>query len=268
MDNVYFAVDEQDHRVKIGFSGNVPQRIKALQGQEDNQLYVAATTPGGRRRERQLHDRWSGLRLDGEWFTMASQISSFIESLPKTTPIFAEVRPGSGDHLITRGYMKLGSLTGPHSIKEPPKQHLTRLIKSKYRKPKGGIGAIAKAIGRPVEATRAVLTGFRDSHGGGSTPPMLKDGALAVIHCDLWAPGTPREEFAVAFLRDLFGEQPSSFWDVVVSAGRTLAGPTEHEAEAALKDFQARSFGGTYGPGDQSRETELIAILDNARGRR
>jgi hypothetical protein len=54
--------------VKIGRTGNLAARLKALATASAVPLEVLAALPGGRDLEVQLHRRWQHLRLKGEWF--------------------------------------------------------------------------------------------------------------------------------------------------------------------------------------------------------
>lgn len=49
--------------LKIGFSDNVPARVKQLESHYRRPLAVLATIPGGREEERAIHERFSHLRF-------------------------------------------------------------------------------------------------------------------------------------------------------------------------------------------------------------
>jgi len=55
-------------RVKIGYSANVPHRMKCLQTGSPVALSLLAVKRGDRAREEALHTRFRRWRLHGEWF--------------------------------------------------------------------------------------------------------------------------------------------------------------------------------------------------------
>jgi hypothetical protein len=85
---VYFA--EREEVVKIGVSGNVQERLKALEaggqmlaGMTAGPLRLLGTMPGGYSEERALHHRFSHLRVDPkrEWFLLDGDLAEFVGSL-------------------------------------------------------------------------------------------------------------------------------------------------------------------------------------------
>ena len=85
---VYFA--ERERLVKIGWSGNVEQRLAALAaggqmvaGMTAGPLRLLATVPGGAPEEHDLHRRFSHLRVDPrrEWFRLEGDLAQFLASL-------------------------------------------------------------------------------------------------------------------------------------------------------------------------------------------
>jgi Meiotically up-regulated gene 113 len=63
---VYFV--RAGDAVKIGRTGNLAARLKALATGSAVVLELLAAVPGGARLEARLHRRWRHLRLRGEWF--------------------------------------------------------------------------------------------------------------------------------------------------------------------------------------------------------
>jgi Meiotically up-regulated gene 113 len=63
---VYFV--RAGDAVKIGRTGNLAARLKALATGSAVALELLAAVPGGARLEARLHRRWRHLRLRGEWF--------------------------------------------------------------------------------------------------------------------------------------------------------------------------------------------------------
>ncbi|WP_245389973.1 GIY-YIG nuclease family protein [Streptomyces sp. PvR006] len=54
--------------LKIGVTGNLRQRLKALQTGSGSPLIARWTSPGGGRLERNLHNEFSARAVGGEWF--------------------------------------------------------------------------------------------------------------------------------------------------------------------------------------------------------
>jgi len=63
-------------RVKIGFTTNLAERLRALPYDE-----VLATEVGGASLERQRHHEFAHLRVNGEWFQLTPELVAHIESL-------------------------------------------------------------------------------------------------------------------------------------------------------------------------------------------
>jgi hypothetical protein len=67
--------------VKIGFAKNISRRLEALRTTCPFPLAVLASFPGSEKRERELHNRFSGYRLSGEWFRFEGELKAFVETL-------------------------------------------------------------------------------------------------------------------------------------------------------------------------------------------
>ena len=68
-ENVVYFLRASNGHIKIGTTGNLEQRIAALQCAFSGRLTTMRTVPGGRWVETWLHDRFKDRRLSGEWFT-------------------------------------------------------------------------------------------------------------------------------------------------------------------------------------------------------
>lgn len=77
---VYFIrQDMPDGLVKIGFTRRpVEKRLAELQKHHACALVVAAVAPGLMSEERHLHDRFSHLRVSGEWFRPDDELNAYI----------------------------------------------------------------------------------------------------------------------------------------------------------------------------------------------
>lgn len=62
-------------RVKIGYTGNLAQRLRALPHDE-----LLGTIPGDESTEWDLHERFAHLRIKGEWFRAEPELLEFIAS--------------------------------------------------------------------------------------------------------------------------------------------------------------------------------------------
>lgn len=82
---IYFLVSkEMPDRVKIGYSANPQQRRK---GTTLPRTEIAATMPGDRSIERQLHHRFRKARIGrSEWFWRLPEIEQFIRELNNGSP--------------------------------------------------------------------------------------------------------------------------------------------------------------------------------------
>lgn len=78
---VYFIrQDMPDGLVKIGFTRRpVEKRLAELQKHHACALVVAAVAPGLMSEERHLHDRFSHLRVSGEWFRAEADLTAYIQ---------------------------------------------------------------------------------------------------------------------------------------------------------------------------------------------
>lgn len=69
MNSVVYAIAAGD-RVKIGFTTNLPQRMKAIQSSSSLPIVCLGTAPGGLALERALHRQFALHRVYGEWFEL------------------------------------------------------------------------------------------------------------------------------------------------------------------------------------------------------
>lgn len=83
---VYFirAKGDPSSPIKIGWTTNIIGRLEALQTGFPHELEVVGSTPGDIQREKDLHKRFSGLRLRGEWFSPSADLLEYIREECKT----------------------------------------------------------------------------------------------------------------------------------------------------------------------------------------
>jgi hypothetical protein len=80
LQHVYFITDGQ--YVKIGFSGNVRGRLHDLQVASPRKLIIAGVVPYGTKSlEQELHQQFKHLRIRGEWFKIAPELTEYIQWL-------------------------------------------------------------------------------------------------------------------------------------------------------------------------------------------
>ena len=91
-DQVYFAQCDNGGPVKIGMSNNPISRVYALNTSNPSKVHLLATMPGGRELEREMHERFAGYRLNGEWFDPARELLDFISTIEEPA-----LEAGKGD---------------------------------------------------------------------------------------------------------------------------------------------------------------------------
>jgi T5orf172 domain len=77
---VYFISDDSGH-IKIGTASDVAIRMRSMQTANATKLRIEATCPGGEPLERDLHQKFAGDRLCGEWFVFTETIAELIDDL-------------------------------------------------------------------------------------------------------------------------------------------------------------------------------------------
>lgn len=84
---IYFIQEVPDGAVKIGYTGGDPYaRLASLQTGNSKPLRVLAFAPGGPKEERDLHERFADLRLQGEWFHPGPKLLGFIDGVRWSFP--------------------------------------------------------------------------------------------------------------------------------------------------------------------------------------
>jgi hypothetical protein len=84
---VYFVQAEHGGPIKIGYTEGAPQkRVASLQTASPARLRLVTYTVGDREKEREIHNRFSRARLNGEWF------SADADGLPELIAYYQAVR--------------------------------------------------------------------------------------------------------------------------------------------------------------------------------
>lgn len=82
---VYFIRAESGGPIKIGQTDDVAMRISTMQSSHPETLVLLATQPGDRAIEKRMHERFSHLRIRGEWFRADVELLAYIRGLADVT---------------------------------------------------------------------------------------------------------------------------------------------------------------------------------------
>lgn len=80
---VYFV--QSGEAVKIGFTTNMPLRLRHLRSANPYPVVVLGTIPGSVGNEQALHARFTHLRLHGEWYNAVPELLQAIAGLMQPT---------------------------------------------------------------------------------------------------------------------------------------------------------------------------------------
>jgi Meiotically up-regulated gene 113 len=78
MGQIYFFVDYDNKKVKIGHSKNPKQRLKQIKTGYPGKLVIAKTVPGTPHDERKYHRLFCHDRIIREWFHLSSTMEYFL----------------------------------------------------------------------------------------------------------------------------------------------------------------------------------------------
>ncbi len=81
LEQVYFLLDSVQKVVKVGYTANLDARFNNLQGGNVNSLKILVSVPGGKKLEREFHQRLAHLRLRGEWFKDSLELRELIREI-------------------------------------------------------------------------------------------------------------------------------------------------------------------------------------------
>lgn len=79
---VYFV--RAGDRVKIGFTANLPVRLRRLRAGSSEPIELVRTIETTADRERLLHDRYRRYREHGEWFRLEGSLAAYLMSAEQT----------------------------------------------------------------------------------------------------------------------------------------------------------------------------------------
>lgn len=83
---IYFIQDSEGH-IKIGYSLNTKKRLQNLSTDNSSKLKLLADIPGSRSFENKLHNKFSHLKVHGEWYKSENELLLYIEELKNNPPI-------------------------------------------------------------------------------------------------------------------------------------------------------------------------------------
>lgn len=105
---IYFVQPLDGGPVKIGFTDNLPARLKQLEHHYQTPLAVLATMDGDRARETEIHDQFSHLRFgDSEQFRPAPELMEFIGR-----PLLVGPNPDAVEAMEPRALVPIVNLKG------------------------------------------------------------------------------------------------------------------------------------------------------------
>lgn len=86
--NIYFiSCDRPLFPIKIGFALDVRVRMRALQGAMPWPLQLLLVHEGDMDKERELHQQFNRLRMEGEWFARSDELLSYIDRVKAVTTL-------------------------------------------------------------------------------------------------------------------------------------------------------------------------------------
>jgi hypothetical protein len=79
-ESVVYFLRRRDGRIKIGRTSQLRTRVQTLQC-EHGPLVLLATEPGGKDRERELHQQFAFCHWQGEWFVPSTALCDYIDAV-------------------------------------------------------------------------------------------------------------------------------------------------------------------------------------------
>jgi hypothetical protein len=111
---IYFLQSVEGGPVKIGYTADVETRHKSLESLYGKPLALLATLPGGRNKERAIHERFAPLRLGRtEQFRPAAELMAFIGR-----PLLVDPNPDAVEVMGTTGKAVVLTIKGTDEWRE------------------------------------------------------------------------------------------------------------------------------------------------------
>ncbi len=93
---VYFLRAGTDGAIKIGVTETIEARMAQLQTGSAERLHLLAIMRGDEKIERQLHARFAGHRMMGEWFRAVPELLEFVASIPVVDSTTIKIKGANG----------------------------------------------------------------------------------------------------------------------------------------------------------------------------
>lgn len=113
--HIYFVQCQSTRLIKIGIARDVLARLRDLQGSSSTALIMLASTPGSRKAEFTLHERFRFAHVRGEWFTPVPELMELIRDYAKE-PSLRKFMSSSPNRRIMHALMTATGLS-EHSCK-------------------------------------------------------------------------------------------------------------------------------------------------------
>jgi hypothetical protein len=94
--SVVYFIGGEDGPIKIGFTTELPSRLRSLQNSSPVPIRLLAAVHGDRALEAEYHRRFAAHRLHGEWFERASVIIDELVEIRWAVPLVENIRRSVG----------------------------------------------------------------------------------------------------------------------------------------------------------------------------
>lgn len=131
--SVYFVTCREANAVKIGSSLEPRARLSEIQWGCPLELRLEAVLPGGCEQEFAFHERFSEVRLRGEWFSINEMIEAIIAANPPA-PIASKEKPQVTREQLHKAARKRKFLDEQEAIRMSGARLNTRLLTRDQRK--------------------------------------------------------------------------------------------------------------------------------------
>jgi hypothetical protein len=145
---VYFILATDSGRVKIGHTaGNPWERLEKLQTGNHERLQLFASIRGSARVERRLHDRFRGMREQGEWFAPGPELVGFMDGVRAADP--SCIHREHLDRVVAEWRSNEVRWTAPPPPRAPERQLTEEEIAEQQRVARDGALGLLRALGIP-----------------------------------------------------------------------------------------------------------------------
>lgn len=90
---IYFLQSGSGGPIKIGYSAQLPKRLKAIHAINGEPIHFLGAIAGTRAEESQIHERYRRERLHGEWFSLSQRLALFLVSSGMKPTMCIEATP-------------------------------------------------------------------------------------------------------------------------------------------------------------------------------